>query len=191
METASRARSSGRRQRHAQLPTLYLDFDGVLHPDEVYRVGKQIVLQMDGFSLFEWTSILEALIAPYRQLQIVPSSSWVRVVGFDDALARLPAGIQRRVVGATWHPYAPRGWEHLTRYEQIRRNVESHYHQRWLAIDDDGVGWPDENRANLVLTDSLLGLGAVSAQRDLAEKLEALHRYSSSTLESSDFRSGC
>ena len=176
METAKGAGSYGRRQRDARLPTLYLDYDGVLHPDEVYRVGKQIVLRMDGFALFEWGSILEMLVAPYPQLQIVLSSSWVRVVGFDDALARLPQGIQRRVVGATWHRHGPRGWEYLTRYEQIHRNVERHRHQRWLAIDDDGAGWPDELRGSLVLTDSLLGLGAVSAQQELAEKLGALHR---------------
>lgn len=176
MGTEIRADSSGRQRRDPRLPALYLDYDGVLHPDEVYRVGEQIVLRMDGFSLFEWGSVLEMLVAPYPRLQIVLSSSWVRVVGFDDALARLPEGVQRRVVDATWHQHAQKGWEYLTRYEQIRRNVESHRHHRWLAIDDDGTGWPDEARANLVLTDSLLGLGAVSAQQELAEKLEALHR---------------
>lgn len=176
MESAVEVGSLKRRRRDPRLPVLYLDYDGVLHPDEVYRVGDKIVLRMDGFALFEWCSILEMLLAPYPELQIVLSSSWVRVLGFDDALARLPEGIQRRVVGATWRLHGPRRWEYLTRFEQIHRNVEQHRHQRWLAIDDDGAGWPDEYRGNLVLTDSLLGLGTISAQQELSDKLRMLSR---------------
>lgn len=115
MESAVEKGSSKRRRRDARLPVLYLDYDGVLHPDEVYRVGDKIVLRMDGFALFEWCSILETLLAPYPELQIVLSSSWVRVVGFDDALARLPDRIRRRVVGATWHMQGPRRWAGRTR----------------------------------------------------------------------------
>lgn len=167
---------TGIRQRDPKGTTLYLDYDGVLHPDEVYRVGGQIVLRMDGFSLFEWASILDKLLEPYPKLQIVLATSWVRVVGFDEALSRLPEGLQRRVVGATWHPHVPRGWERYSRFEQILGCVERHRHSRWLAVDDDGAGWPQDRRENLVLTDSLLGLGVVSAQMDLRAKLELLHR---------------
>lgn len=166
----------GMRQRDSKSPTLYLDYDGVLHPDEVYCVGGQVVLRMDGFSLFEWSPILEELLAPYPKLQIVLATSWVRVVGFDAALSRLPRGLQRRVVGATWHPHVPRGWERYSRFEQVRACVERHRHSHWIAIDDDGAGWPAEYRGNLVLTDSLLGLGVVSAQMDLREKLDLLHQ---------------
>lgn len=166
----------GVRRRDPKSPTLYLDYDGVLHPDEVYFVGGQVVLRMDGFSLFEWSSILEELLGPYPKVQILLATSWVRVVGFDEALSRLSAGLQRRVVGATWHPHVPRGWERYSRFEQIRGNVERHRHSRWLALDDDGAGWPPEYAGNLVLTDSLLGLGVVSAQTDLRTKLELLNQ---------------
>lgn len=164
------------RQREPRFPTLFLDFDGVLHPDEVYCIGGKIVLRMDGFSLFEWAPMLEDILRPYPHLQLVLSTSWVRVVGFDAACARLSEGLQQRVVGATWHRHGPRGWEYLSRFEQIQRNVERHGHARWLAIDNDDAGWPDEHRDRLVLTDSLLGLGAVAAQQDLREKLLAMHR---------------
>ena len=128
---------------------------------------------MDGFCLFEWCAILEALIAPYPRLQIVLATSWVRVVGFDEALARLPDALQSHVVGATWqHQQSLGGWASLTRFEQIKRDLARHQHRRWLAIDDDGAGWPVEYLQNLVLTDSLLGLGAAWAQEDLREKLE-------------------
>lgn len=163
-------------QREPKLPTLFLDFDGVLHPDEVYRVGERIVLRMDGFNLFEWSEVLSELIAPYSELQIVLSTSWVRQLGFEVARAYLPESLQRRVVGATWHETVPRGWDKLTRYQQIQLNVLRHRHLRWLAIDDDGIGWSDEHRSNIVVTDSLLGLGAASAQDELRDKLARLCR---------------
>lgn len=174
-EDVGAAINDGRR-RDPECATLFLDFDGVLHPDEVYCVRGQIILKMDGFDLFEWSPILEELLAPYPDLQIVLSTSWVRVVGFDEACARLTKPLRQRVAGATWYRHGSiRGWEHLTRYEQILRNVEHHAHSRWLAIDDDGVGWQQEHRDRLVLTDSLLGLGATSAQHELREKLASLH----------------
>lgn len=163
-------------QREPKLPTLFLDFDGVLHPDEVYRVGERIVLRMDGFNLFEWAEVLSELIAPYSELQIVLSTSWVRQLGFEVSRAYLPESLQRRVVGATWHETVPRGWDKLTRYQQIQRNVATHRHERWLAIDDDCRGWSDEHRSNIVVTDSLLGLGAASAQDELRDKLARLCR---------------
>lgn len=163
-------------QREPKLPTLFLDFDGVLHPDEVYRVGERIVLRMDGFSLFEWAEVLSELIAPYPELQIILSTTWVRQLGFEVARAYLPESLQRRVVGATWHETVPRGWEKLTRYQQIQRNVATHRHERWLAIDDDCRGWSDEHRSNIVVTDSLLGLGAASTQDELRDKLALLCR---------------
>lgn len=164
------------KNRNSDAPTLFLDFDGVLHPDAVYRVAGKIVLMADGLRLFEWAPLLEELLFPYPTLQIVLSTSWVRVLGFDEALGWLPEAIQRRVVGATWHRHGPRGWEYLTRYEQIIRNVQRHEHSRWLAIDDMGEGWADEHRDRLVLTDSLLGLCTTAAQQELRDKLLMLHR---------------
>lgn len=57
--------SSGRiRQREPHRPALFLDYDGVLHPDAVYREGGRVVLRADGFRLFEWSGVPEGLLAP-------------------------------------------------------------------------------------------------------------------------------
>lgn len=165
-----------RNKRNPSLPTLFLDFDGVLHPDAAHRIAGKIVLKAEGHFLFEWTPVLEEILVPYPGLQIVLSTSWVRVLSFDEALIWLPETLQRRVVGATWHRHGPRGWIYLSRYEQIIRNVERHEHRHWLAIDDSGEGWAMEHREHLVLTDSFLGLGAPAAQQELRDKLVALHR---------------
>ncbi|WRL44940.1 HAD domain-containing protein [Aromatoleum evansii] len=95
------ASSGGIRQREPQRPTVFLDYDGVLHPDAVYREGERIVLRTDGFRLFEWTDVLEDLLTPYPALQIVLSTSWARVLGFDTVRSHLPESLRRRVVGAT------------------------------------------------------------------------------------------
>lgn len=165
-----------RRRRNPAAPTLFLDFDGVLHPDAVYRIAGKIVLKADGHALFEWAPVLEDALVPYPELQIVLSTSWVRVLSFDTALGWLPEALQRRVVGATWHRQGPRDWAFLTRYQQIILNVLRHEHSRWLAIDDSGEGWANEHREHLVLTDSRLGLGVAESLLELREKLEVLHR---------------
>ncbi len=168
--------SVGIRRRQSHHPLLFLDFDGVLHPDAVYQERGRIVLRADGLQLFEWVGILDELVAPYATLQIVLSTSWVQVLGFEVAYAHLPERIQRRVVGSTWYKTAPRRWNRLSRYEQIQHTVERHRYSRWLAIDDDGAGWGDEHRPNFVQTDPLLGLGAASAQSELRSKLALLHQ---------------
>lgn len=166
----------GMRQRQPQSPTLFLDFDGVLHPDAVYRQAGRIVLRVDGVSLFEWGGILEELLLPYPELQLVLSTTWVRVLSLEVARSHLPDTLQRRVVGGTWYETAPRRWNNMTRYEQVLHAVNRHRHVRWLAIDDDGLGWPAEHRDHLVLTDPLVGLGDSDAQTELRMKLELLHR---------------
>jgi hypothetical protein len=88
------------------------------------------------------------------------------------ALASLPGSWSGAIVGEALRGGKNAGQLPVT----IQRNVARHRHLRWLAIDDYGTGWADEHRSNLVLTDSLLGLGVASAQEDLREKLELLHR---------------
>jgi len=46
-------------------PVVYLDYDGVLHSDEVYWYRKRgIVLRAD-YSLFAAAGVLESILAPY------------------------------------------------------------------------------------------------------------------------------
>lgn len=169
------------------LPTLYLDFDGVVHPDAVFiERGGRIVLRRDGIALFEWSPLLVQALAPHPDVRIVLSTSWVRVTSFDYAKSQLPPELQRRVIGATYHTRMREGCENrryatepfalLSRFKQIHQHVQRHGVERWLAIDDDAEHWPDGHRANLVETDGELGLAEPGKVEELARKLELASR---------------
>lgn len=156
-------------------PTLFLDYDGPLHPDEVYLIKGKIVLKADGVALFEYAPLLEQALAPFPQVKLVLATSWVKALGFDQAKAYLPAGLQTRVTGATYHSKMPREWwSSMTRYEQIAAYVREHGVQRWLALDNDDEGWPETLRNRLVHVDDWLGVFEARAQQELQTKLEAL-----------------
>ncbi len=149
---------------------IFLDYDGVLHPDQVVndrRLG--VILRCDGHNLFEHTELLLSLLEPYPEIKIVLSTSWVRVLGFDQAKNRLPAELQERVVGATYSESMSEYFAGLSRYDQISDYVNEHEITDWIAIDDDGEGWPENENHRLVLTEDWGGIGEAAAQKQLQE----------------------
>lgn len=167
---------------------LYLDFDGVLHHHDVYLVHHRPVCRVG--PLFAHCSLLIPVLAEWPDLRIVLSSSWVRVKSFGRARKQLPAEIQSRVVGATWHS-AMRGaawnsgmywtqgqseyaFSRLSRYVQILRDVERRGAVQWLALDDDDEEWPEEARHRLVHCEPTLGLAEEGKIAELRARLAAL-----------------
>ena len=145
---------------------LYLDYDGVLHPDAVYLDARNRVYLRGEDMLFEHATLLEALLAPYPLLKIVLSTSWVRIKGFDRACRRLPQALRERVIGATWHSRFMQDGQlldwwvnHSSRYEQIRRDIVRRQPGDWMALDDDERGWPSSEARHLVACDPMRGLG--------------------------------
>lgn len=166
---------------------LYLDFDGVLHPEDVRLVKNAPVLFRDGVSLFEWAPLLEDALTPFPDVRVVLSTTWVRIKGFSYAKKRLPAGLQKRVVGATWHSQMRHGagwyskyhnpWAGKSRCSQIvedslRRNIGA----RWVALDDDHEGWDAALLDNLVRCDGLLGLDEPGKLEELHIKLDRMYQ---------------
>lgn len=110
---------------------LFLDFDGVLHPDPCPEAGR----------LFEHAPRLEQVLSDFPEVCVVLSTSWRTVRTIDDLVANLPAGLRLRVVGVTptlanFQPPAhlvpyPRHAE-CVRWMQQRGQVE----RDWLALDD-------------------------------------------------------
>jgi len=161
--------------------TLFLDFDGVLHPNEAYQTrGRGIHLheRAAGHTLFEHAELLADLLDAYPMLAIVLSTSWVWTIGYEKSVKRLPARLQERVIGATWHSHMPQRemWPSVTRYNQIKQYVTRHQLERWLAIDDNDHLWPDNMRHRLVHTDEWGGIGDKLAQEELIFKIEEIMR---------------
>lgn len=154
--------------------TLFLDIDGVLHPDAVFRGKRGLELRAPGHLLMHAHILISALMR-YPEVDIVLSTSWVRVFGYDKTLAKLPQALRERVTGATWHRHmkTDSGYDpfsHMTRFEQIHSHVRRNGIKRWLALDDLHSGeeaWPVEHQDHLILCNSDLGLGDPKVQESL------------------------
>lgn len=166
-----------RRNEQAELPdVLYLDFDGVLHPESVWWSSKRgafldDTLAAHGHQLFEHCGRLEELLLPYPNVQIVLSTSWVRTYSFQRAAKRLPPGLRRRCVGATFHSQMDRvTFEALPRGLQVLADVLRRRSKRWLALDDVNDGW-GEHLGDVVLTHEVQGIAHPAVMQDLRMKL--------------------
>jgi hypothetical protein len=154
---------------------LYVDFDNVLHGNVLrFRTPPILRPETPGQVLFENVPVLVRLLDPYPDLKIVLSTSWVRELGFTRARGFLPASMQQRVIGATFHKRHMRKEEfaQLARYDQIIADVERRRPARWLAVDDDLKGWPEHALMHVVQIPVELGLGDSAAALELERRLE-------------------
>ncbi|MBC7751147.1 MAG: hypothetical protein H7Z73_05430 [Candidatus Saccharibacteria bacterium] len=159
---------------------VFLDFDGVLHPDAVFAArNKPLELRAPG-ELFMHAPVLEQALAFYPEAKIILSTSWVRILSFERTLKKMPAKLQARVIGATWHKHMVQGGQDpfswMTRFQQIDSHVKRNGIKNWVALDDlhsayEVAEWPDNQRHRLVLTEQSKGLGCEEAQADLNTKL--------------------
>lgn len=159
---------------------LFLDFDGVLHPDSAYLVNGRPTLRGEG-KLFMWAPLLVDVLTDFPNAQIVLSTSWARELSYGRARRWLPPALRRHVIGATWHSRmslrhegfrnVATWWDGATRYEQIKRYASRAGRSDWLAIDDQPEGWAAEDLEKLVHTDGQRGLSDPRALALLAERL--------------------
>jgi hypothetical protein len=159
-------------------PVLYLDFDGVVHNEEVYwdpRRGAE--MRARGHKLFEYVPLLEELLQPFPEMKIVLSTTWVRVYGFSRTANRLGPTLRARCIGSTWHTaMRPQEWSfaRLPRGLQVVQDVQRRQPRAWVAVDDDYGDWPAQFEANLVRSNPVLGISAPVVYAELREKLRAI-----------------
>lgn len=157
-------------------PVLYLDYDGVLHHENVlWHPRRGAYSGPPGFVLFEHAGLLDELLAPFPQVGIVLSTSWVRLYGCSKTAKRLPASLRSRVLGATFHSEMNESiFSSLPRGQQVLRDVERRQPSGWLALDDTDEGWPQEVRAQVLITDESLGIAAPGMADQIANALGRL-----------------
>lgn len=153
---------------------LYLDFDGVLHHENVtwHRTKGAHLTAQAPHRLFQHAELLAELLDPYPSVQIVLSTTWARIYGCDKAAKRLPEALRGRVIGATFHSKmheqdfmsAPRGM-------QVWGDVVRRRPRDWLALDDDYLHWPKWCLDKFVRTHEHEGISDPAVKAEIVRKL--------------------
>lgn len=141
---------------------LFLDFDGVLHP----QTEGEVVSREEAFCHLPK---LEEILRNYPAVRIVISSTWREHFSLTQLRERFSADIRPRIVGTTpVHEYhsARRENEIL---EWLKENNEGE--ANWLALDD-AIWQFKAHRDNVIACRSYVGLDE-EACRILQEKLQA------------------
>lgn len=151
-------------------PVLYLDFDGVLSIAQVL-LSPTIGVHIDDpdHTLFEYAPQLVSALDAFPEVRIVLSTSWVPAMGYAATTELLRQATSNafveRVVGATCDDVPLGTWDAQSRYQQIRADAQRRkLADRWLAIDDNDLGWPAGQRGKLVHTKAC-GLRAPDLER--------------------------
>ncbi len=108
------------------MKTLFLDFDGVLHP--TLATPKQ---------LFGLAHLLVEAVDRWNP-QIVISSSWRFHFTRQEILSRLPSALATRVRGTTGDAYVGRH----ARWNEIQAYCRQHPIADWRALDDSAYEFP-------------------------------------------------
>lgn len=138
---------------------LFLDFDGVLHPEPCHDAP-----------LFSQMALLERALAELPHWRVVVSSSWRHGRTLDDLRALFPLTLQPRVIGLTplFKDIAddvPQALKRFPREAECLRWLRDHAAPGtpWLALDD--CPWMFRPLCpNLVETDCRTGLQPNEAQ---------------------------
>ena len=130
-----------------RLPTIFLDFDGVLHSES--EVGSRP---------FNKLPLLEgALSQADTDFQIIISSSWRFHYTLDELRLNL-GSLRNYVVGVTPEVRAVADF----RYREILEVVQPYALTDWVAIDDANYAFPEGNE-NLIWCNPRQGLTEVEA----------------------------
>lgn len=156
---------------------LFLDFDGVLHREQVlWHPKRGAFAAPPGFPLFEHAELLAKLLEPYPSVRIVLSTAWVRRYGCYRTTKLLPVDLRERVIGATHHSRMNQAeFVEKTRGQQVWEDVLRRRPRGWIALDDDPEGWELELRNHVVLTDERYGISSPETIASLTAHLERLH----------------
>lgn len=145
---------------------LFLDFDGVLHDVDAgsidYENGYMLVT---GERLFQHAGLLEQLIRPFPDVQVVIHSTWRNHYTLPELRERFPAAMRHRIRGMT-QPGAQR-------YAGILEYVEAHDIADYLILDDAPGEFCSSSDlpGELVICHERLGIGSPFVQEQIRDWL--------------------
>ena len=123
---------------------LFLDFDGVLHPD--------------GIGLFSNLGLFEQYLLAMPGVDIVISSTWRETESLDELRAYFAPALRDRIIGVT--PTLEDGYDPGGRQREIQAFLDAagldHHNATWVALDDTALFFED-GYPHLILTDASKG----------------------------------
>lgn len=137
---------------------LFLDFDGVLHPDPC--LDEQ---------LFQNVPRLAQAVVEFPEASIVLSTSWRTFLGLEQLVRPLDGELRRRVIGVTprFADFsAPRALVPYRRQAECVQWLKENGMDdaAWIALDDR-PSWFEPYCDNLIVCDALVGFNEESAGR--------------------------
>ena len=130
---------------------LFLDFDGVLHPDPPNHENP----------LFCRAALLNECLLQHPEMAIVISSTWRKTRTLNQLQALLP-GWTDRIVGATSESSEPNYARQFECEQWMRENAQPWTH--WVCLDDRSWNFrPFEKR--LILVDGKTGLTSSNVEQ--------------------------
>jgi hypothetical protein len=154
---------------------LFLNFGGVLNVGHGLVDENSNVTLDSGRGLFEFAPYLADALAPWPQIQIIVTTSWLQTLGAEKTIALLPGPLRRRVAGTTLGtpPRLSEIRNGSAKAMTIVRHAVKHGMTKWLALDDEAWGVPSGFEQHFLHTDSDTALGAPRARQQLREWLAA------------------
>lgn len=148
---------------------LFLDFDGVLHPDPCY----------DDRTLFCCLPLLESVLRDFPNVQIVISSTWREKRNLNELRSLFSPDVSNRIIGVTpcWKDcpdvFEVVGYQRQAEIEAWLRSSGEPW-RNWVAIDDKAFLFKPF-LPNLVKTNSSVGFDE-NIKRELRERLVVRRR---------------
>jgi hypothetical protein len=146
-------------------PTLFLDIDGVLHPQDAASLSAEN--KVYGERLFRWLPKLFEALEPHPEVQVVLHSTWRYIWETDEELrSQIPPELSAIIVATT-------GRDIMGRYDSIEDYCETNNITKFVIVDDDGGAFP-YGLPNMVYCMSTQGLSRQNTFRTLQNKLKEM-----------------
>jgi hypothetical protein len=150
---------------------IYLNPDGVLHPNVVCHDDGTSRLTAPGHEPFEYAPYLTEILENHANLKLVLNTWWAFSMGLVANLELLPDVIATRVVDATLHSAST--YEHFPdRIEEAEKHIALHANEAFLILDHSNARYPKHLKTRAILIDGTLGLSSLAARRALSRALE-------------------
>lgn len=155
---------------------IYLNFDGVLHPDQVlYEEGCAPSMLAFEHSALEYADLLVATLKTHADTAIVLNTWWTFYIGLDACKELLPATLAARVIGCTVQHSSTYN-EAPVRYHEAARYIARRRHRAFVIVDHGNARYPSELNPFLLLLDPSEGLSNQAARRSLERRIQILEQ---------------